>query len=251
MNDTQRRQYLDDVPTDIQDLIFDNRRSEAVKLLMTQSGLGKMQAMMEAGRIFSRMKEEFPDAVRDPSSGLDLGLTPRQKSVIAWTIIAALALAGATITFFGIRGLIWSSASKDWPSAEGRVIKSSVERRTSRTATETSRTAYHAEVSYEFTVEGTAFTGDRVAYGDYGRGRYSHASRIVSSYPKGKSVTVYYMAGDPNECLLEPGLKGQAFILPSIGLFILLIGGVLICAAIAVARDERKAAEQVGTANGG
>jgi len=42
----------------------------------------------------------------------------------------------------------------------------------------------------------------------------------------------------------EPGFQGQAFISPSIGLFVLLLGGVFLAAKISVMRDERKAAEQ-------
>ena len=69
MTDTEQRQYLDDVPRDIQDLIYEGRHTEATQLLMDQKGLQKMQAAMEAGSIAIRMSEEFPDAVSGPSSG--------------------------------------------------------------------------------------------------------------------------------------------------------------------------------------
>ena len=43
-----------------------------------------------------------------------------------------------------------------------------------------------------------------------------------------------------SECLLEPGLQGKAFIAPSIGLFLLLLGGVFLAAHISVMRDNSK-----------
>jgi hypothetical protein len=52
------------------------------------------------------------------------------------------------------------------------------------------------------------------------------------------------MPEKPSKCLLEPGFQGQTFILPSVGLFVLLLGGVFLAAQISVMRDERKEAEQ-------
>jgi hypothetical protein len=77
---------------------------------------------------------------------------------------------------------------------------------------------------YEFSVEGITFNGNRVAYGDYGSNSPSHARRIANRYPKGKSVTVYYMPENPEECLLEPGLKAQVWILPGVGLIFFAAG---------------------------
>ena len=48
----------------------------------------------------------------------------------------------------------------------------------------------------------------------------------------------------------EPGFQGQAFISPSIGLFVLLLGGVFLAAKISAMRDERKVAEQSPAGDG-
>lgn len=130
---------------------------------------------------------------------------------------------GASVAFFGIRGLIRAKASVDWPSAQGKVIESSVERQRS-SGSNGSSTTYHAEILYEFTIDGTTFNGERVAYGDYGSSSPSHARRIVNRYPKGKNVTVHYLPGNPEECLLEPGVKGQSFFLPGFGLIFFTVG---------------------------
>ena len=137
-------------------------------------------------------------------------------------------VAGAIVAFFGINGLVKAKASVDWPSSPGQIVSSSVESHHSTGDSGESSTTYHAEILYEFSVEETTFNGNRVAYGDYGSNSPSHARRIANRYPKGKSVTVYYMPENPEECLLEPGLKAQAWVLPSLGLIFFAAGSLTV-----------------------
>ncbi len=130
---------------------------------------------------------------------------------------------GASVAFFGIRSLIRAKASVDWPTTQGKVVASSVEYHDSDEGSGT----YHAEVMYDFSVNNTTFSGNRIAYGDYGSGNPSHARRVVNSYPKDKSVTVHYALDNPEECLLEPGIKGQSFFLPGFGLIFFTVGSLL------------------------
>jgi hypothetical protein len=239
MTDAQNRQYLDDVPTEIQDLLYEERGPEAVDRLMTQKGLGKMQAALEAARIAARMREAFPDAVPELSAGGAGDLSPRTRAGIKWLFILMFLPAGLLFTTMGMNGILRARESAGWPPTEGRITRSEVVRRTSGTGTDRT-TAYHAEVSYEYLVDGAAYRGDRVAYGDYG-GKRKHAQRIVSRYRKGEVVTVYYNPQNPRVCLLEPGLKAQAFIMPFVGLIALLIPGYIIWSTIAAARDKRNA----------
>lgn len=236
MSDTQQRKYLDDVPEDIQDLIFENRFPEATQLLMDQRGLGKMQAAMEAARIATRMRKEFPEAV--PAGP---GLTAKQQSIVTWALISLFLVAGAVFTGFGIHGLALGFASRSWPSTEGQITQSKVERRTPpmNERIRFGSPAYFAVVTYEFTVDGATYKADRVASADIGWGE-AHARRIAERYPKGSDVRVYYMPENPSTCLLEPGFQGQAFISPSIGLFVLLLGGVFLAAKISVMRTNEK-----------
>jgi hypothetical protein len=90
---------------------------------------------------------------------------------------------------------------------------------------------------YDFVVEGTTFSGDCVAFGDYGSSNPSHARGIVNEYPQGKAVTVYYMQEDPEVSVLEPGVKGQAWFLPLFGLVFFVVGSVM---AVLLPRAMRK-----------
>lgn len=133
---------------------------------------------------------------------------------------------GAVIAFFGIRGLVRANASVGWPSTEGRIVESSVGSKTS-SGSNRSGITYHAEILYEFTVDGTLFQGNRVAYGDYGSSNISHARSIVNHYPEGKEITVHYMPGNPEESLLEPGVQAQAWLMPAFGLIFFVAGSLV------------------------
>ncbi len=158
------------------------------------------------------------------SSSSSKPMSPAMKFFFSRIFPFIFVIVGASVAFFGIRGLVRAKASMDWPGTPGKVIESSVGRRRSSGSNGGSSTTYHAEILYEFTVESTKFNGNRVAYGDYGSSNPSHARRVVNRYPKGKNVTVHYMPGNPEECLLEPGLKGQSWFLPGVGLIFFVVG---------------------------
>jgi len=151
-------------------------------------------------------------------------MSPGMKFCFSRIFPLPFLLIGAGVGFFGFRGLIRARVSVDWPSTQGTVVASSVERHRSTGSEGRSSTTYHAEILYEFSVDGTAFNGDRVAYGDYGSSSSSHARRIVTRYPEGKSVTVYYMPENPEECLLELGLKAQSWFLFGFGTLCFVVG---------------------------
>lgn len=164
--------------------------------------------------------------MRISSSSSSKQMSPGMKFFFSRIFPLIFIVVGASVAFFGIRGFIRAKASVGWPSTQGKVLESSVERQRS-SGSNGSSTTYHAEILYEFTVEGTTFNGDRVAYGDYGSSNSSHARRIVNRYPKGKDVTVHYMPGNPEECLLEPGVKGQSWFLPGFGLIFFTVGSLM------------------------
>ena len=149
------------------------------------------------------------------------------------------------MSFIGINGIVKAKASADWPSSPGQIVSSSVEGRSSTGDVGRSRTTYHADIVYEFLVGGMTFNGTRVAYGDYGSSSSSHSTRIVDRYPKGKSVTVYYMPENPEECLLEPGVHAQAWILPGLGLICFAAGGVMVyCCRLRKTGNNRDTSSQ-------
>ena len=133
---------------------------------------------------------------------------------------------GALVTVFGVKDAQRSWQSTGWPTAAGVVRDSSVEFQSSSDSGSSGGT-YHAKVRYEFTAGAQTHSGKRVAFGDYGSSDPSHAQGIINQYPVGKAVTVYYLAGDPDVCVLEPGMRAQALMMPGFGLLFFLIGVVM------------------------
>ncbi len=137
-------------------------------------------------------------------------------------------LVGGVVAYLGVGDLFAAKASQDWPTVRGVIISSSVERQDDRGSSDRDSTTYHAQIIYEFWVDEMKFTGDRVAFGEFGSSDPAHARRIVSRYPNGESVAVYYSEADPTECLLEPGIKAQAWFLPGVGLLFFIVGIFLV-----------------------
>jgi len=132
-------------------------------------------------------------------------------------------LAGVLTLYFGVRGIYRAKESVIWPTANGTIHNSTVEYQSSVKGGGT----YHAEVLYQFTADGQIHSGNKVAFGDYGSSNPSHAQSIVNRYPKGEAVKVHYRTGDPDTCVLEPGLHGQAWFLPGFGFIFVVAGSVM------------------------
>lgn len=148
-------------------------------------------------------------------------LISREKKFISLRKIYSLIIIafGAGLAIFGVHKLLRAKASVDWPIAQGIVAASSVESHRNSDG----NTKDIAAIVYEFSVDGIIFNGERVVYGD----RFYKALRIdsiIDRYPEGKSVTVHYMPDNPEECLLEPGIKLWTWLYFAFGIFIIGIG---------------------------
>ncbi len=152
-------------------------------------------------------------------------MPPGAKFFFARIFPLIFLVVGATVAFFGIRSLLHARESSHWPTTQGKIVVSKI--KTSQSSGKHSSTTYSAGIEYTFQVDKKTYTGDSVAYGDYGSSNRSHASGIVAQYPVGKQVTVHYMPGKPDECVLEPGVKFQAWILPIFGSVFALFGGLM------------------------
>ncbi len=144
-------------------------------------------------------------------------------------------VAGVFLGFSASKQLGHARASSEWPTVSGKVLSSEVRTKRSRTSGSRkhgsrSRTTYHAEVHYEYTVDGRPYTADRVQFGEYGSDNSSHAREIVARYAEGKQVSVHYDPTQPDLAVLEPGVHGGINIQFGLaGLFTLVGAGI--CAA--------------------
>ena len=134
---------------------------------------------------------------------------------------------GIIATIYGSIVLKNASASSAWPSVQGEVTESKVEKKVKRVKRDgrfETKTTFLANVQYSYSVDGTPYSGGKVSFGDYG-GEQKHAREIVGRYPKGKAVDVYYDPEKPEMAVLEPGATRSSYLILGIGL-VALIGGI-------------------------
>lgn len=126
---------------------------------------------------------------------------------------------GACVLFFGFRSMGRAKASLEWPSVNGVVASSEIDKKRGDNGT-----TYSAEILYDYEVGGVTYSSNRVGYGDFGSSDPSWARKVVNRYPQGKEVTVYYMPDKPEESTLEKGVHKKTYLLPAFGSVFFLAG---------------------------
>lgn len=145
---------------------------------------------------------------------------------------------GVGMLVVGVIGLRRAAASTDWPTTQGVIVSSEVERVRRNDPERGFTWTYHARISYGYSVGGEPYTGDRVGVGDYGSNTNHHARSVVRQYPVGSHVTVYYDPDRPQIALLEPGVRPMAFVIPGIGVAFVLFGGL--CFTVFLLHDRKQ-----------
>lgn len=146
-------------------------------------------------------------------------------------------LAGLIILIVSIGFLGWgyhiqkkASASESWPAVQGQITTSKVERTFNTSSSGNNKWQYKAIVKYSYEVDGTSYSNDRIDFSsvNWSYDKEHKAKRVVSPYPKGKSIEVHYNPLNPEDAVLVKGTVGGtkwAFVFGTIGL---LLGGVLL-----------------------
>ena len=67
---------------------------------------------------------------------------------------------------------------------------------------------YGFNISYSYSVEGKAYTGNRVLFGSSWRPYKSFSEAYIRKYPVGYNVSVFYKSDEPSFAVLEPNNVG-------------------------------------------
>ena len=141
------------------------------------------------------------------------------------------------MTAGSIAWYVWASGrvaeARQWPSTEGRVVASGVERNR-RDNYETDSQGrrrqvdptYHARVEYTYRVGGRSYTSDRIwiADGEAWEDEYG-AQDFVADYPPGSEVELVYNPADPSDAaLIVQAPTRLIFIVTGMGLAFLAVG---------------------------
>jgi len=140
---------------------------------------------------------------------LHIGFKKRSAGPVAGALIlgTAFVILGAFMITVGVNNYRDGKATDSWPATNGLVL-SSVVKEDSRTVRDNGRTrtetTYEPIVRYEYTVDGTVYSGGDITAGGYGGG-LDRAYRVTGRYPVGIDTTVYYDPDHPDRAVLEPG----------------------------------------------
>ena len=145
-----------------------------------------------------------------------------------------LVIFGLGLLGFGFREIVRGWQSSSWPVADGTIVNASVESHSGSKG----RTSYSINLSYRFVIDQRGHTGDKIAFG--GRpGGHSGAWGIVNRYPAGKPVKIAYHPRNPDLCVLEPGPRASAWLLPFFGLLALFLGSVTLWVSLSPGRKKQ------------
>ncbi len=115
-------------------------------------------------------------------------------------LCAFAALAGLGLILVAVFDLRKANRAKTWPTAEGKILSSSL-----REKTDSDGTSYEVAILYEYSVNGVAHRSDAWRIRPGSSSFTKSANAAVARYPVGAVVPVYFNPEDPADALLEPG----------------------------------------------
>lgn len=154
--------------------------------------------------------------------------------IFPWIFI----LVGGGILYAGVTNLRRAAASKDWPTAPGKVVVSELDRRRSDKGSST----YSATVVYDYKVDGTDYSANRVSFGSGSSSNPASARTVLNKYKVGTAVSVHYAPKDPALAVLEPGVSTGTMLMPGIGAVFFLVGCGMAFFLPAAMRNQESAA---------
>ena len=175
-----------------------------------------------------------PVAITIPTALIFLGLGlsfSGNNQLIPWGInLISYALYVASILIIGqnIRYLVKVSKSKKWPYVEGEIIKVMVYR--GGTANGDS---YNVDITYNYNVEGEIYNNHQIKL-DFVHGARTYIPKLFAMmkadrYEEGNKINVFYNPHNPNESIIEHGLRYFTFfmmLLAGIGIFLFGLVGI-------------------------
>jgi Protein of unknown function (DUF3592) len=153
---------------------------------------------------------------------------------LPWYVYAMLLAPLALVLFAAAYKTLQVRASREWPSAPGKIVISNSELRDVRVLDDSREDGHRfeqrnfANIVYQYSVAGKQLRNNRVSIGE-DRGNFEVAETIAK-YPVGTDVAVFYNPLHPNEAVLERDLPKGLWGCLGIGTAVVLaivFGGVI------------------------
>ncbi|RLT03615.1 MAG: DUF3592 domain-containing protein [Planctomycetota bacterium] len=128
------------------------------------------------------------------------------KYVAAILVFVFILYLAFSVTMSGVAVLFEASRSKSWPTVEGTVTETRVDRsRNPKGGTDESPV-----VRYRYEVDGKTYHRGKLSLGGaVTTSWFESAPSVIARYAVGKPVTVYYDRQHPETAVLEPGTTAR------------------------------------------
>lgn len=114
---------------------------------------------------------------------------------------------GACFFGYGVYQVVQADGTADWPSVRGEVKTCKL-----RSHRGDDSTTYACHVEYDYEVNGSAYHGDRIAYGYNGTNNESFHKRVKQRIEKSRYVQVHYNPLNPSDSVLAAGMFRSTFL---------------------------------------
>ncbi|HLJ90231.1 MAG TPA: DUF3592 domain-containing protein [Candidatus Angelobacter sp.] len=145
-----------------------------------------------------------------------------------------LAIVGLLISGIAVLAYRRDQAALAWPTARGKVLASSVKEVSGDSIT------YKPDIQYEYNVNRSRHSAKVWRFGAPLSSSKSKIEEIVSQYPVGKDIEVFFNPQDPTDAILEPGetkWRGKCVV----GLLMAFIGMGVACVGISIYLKDQRA----------
>jgi hypothetical protein len=142
-----------------------------------------------------------------------------------------LGLGGVALTLVALNRYFNGQEVKNWPQAQGVITQSEVYRHEVKSSqTNMTNVSFGIRCSYNYKVEGAAYTGQNICYGEnlLLHRDMKKAQAEAAKYPVGAKVAVYYNPKNPKNAALEPRVReGSVESSVMVGAIFIVVGVVL------------------------
>ncbi|WP_319522566.1 DUF3137 domain-containing protein [uncultured Desulfosarcina sp.] len=146
-------------------------------------------------------------------------LSPNIERLAGAVLFLAIGIVIAVVSYNGYRT---SLASKSWPSVTGNIVQSEIEKQTSTSgegANKKTTVKEYPKIAYQYNIDGKTYKSGKISFGSTG-----NAKKVVSRYPQGKTVPVYYNPDKPGQAVLVPGNPEFNYVPYFFAVFFILFG---------------------------
>lgn len=150
---------------------------------------------------------------------IDRRRAPAEKTAIKrrFSTATVLCVIGAGLVLYGVNTLATAWRSSQWPVIDGKVFHS---------VARGAPGGHEVQLWYEYHVQGTRYVSDGYRVGGNISSFEQVAREAVARYPAGRVVKVYYNPGNPGDAILQPGVWYGNFVLPGVGIVLLICAWV-------------------------